>query len=155
MLNNAVGFEKIYIAVGYTDLRRGLMVWHLLLNFQFNLDPFQKHVLFLFCGKRMYGGYGYGTLESDITELINCGYSVVMPLDICGAVTMKRKFPTLMVYCKKEKGSLIENILERNCSIKEKKLRLLALDQERKNEVLCDLTVEHPEDINKIIQMLY
>ena len=103
----------------------------------------------------MYGGYGYGTLESAITELINCGYSVVMPLDICGAVTMKRKFPTLMVYCKKEKGSLIENILERNCSIKEKKLRLLALDQERKNEVLCDLTVEHPEDINKIIQMLY
>ena len=33
MLNDAVGFEKIFIATGYTDLRRGLMVWHLLLNF--------------------------------------------------------------------------------------------------------------------------
>ncbi len=47
------------------------------------------------------------------------------------------------------------NLINKDCSIKEKKLRLLALEQERKNEVLCDLTVEHPEAINKIIQMLY
>lgn len=52
LLNDAVGFEKIFIATGYTDLRRGIDGLHLLLNFSFDLDPFQKHILFLFCGKR-------------------------------------------------------------------------------------------------------
>ena len=60
-----------------------------------------------------------------------------------------------MVYCKQDKGTSIEKILERNCSIKEKKLRLLALDQERKHEALCDLTLEKPEDVQKIFQFLY
>lgn len=52
MLNDAVGFEKIFIATGYTDLRRGIDGLASTIKFQFELDPFQKHVLFLFCGKR-------------------------------------------------------------------------------------------------------
>lgn len=52
MLNDAVGFEKIFIATGYTDLRRGIDGLASTIKFQFDLDPFQKHVLFLFCGKR-------------------------------------------------------------------------------------------------------
>ena len=52
MLNDAVGFEKIFIATGYTDLRRGIDGLASTIKFQFNLDPFQKHILFLFCGKR-------------------------------------------------------------------------------------------------------
>ena len=52
MLNDAVGFEKIFIVTGYTDLRRGIDGLASTIKFQFELDPFQKHVLFLFCGKR-------------------------------------------------------------------------------------------------------
>ena len=52
MLNDAVGFDKIFIATGYTDLRRGIDGLASTIKFQFDLDPFQKHVLFLFCGKR-------------------------------------------------------------------------------------------------------
>ena len=52
MLNDAVGFEKIFIATGYTDLRRGIDGLASTINFQFDLDPFQKNILFLFCGKR-------------------------------------------------------------------------------------------------------
>ena len=51
MLNDAVGFEKIFIATGYTDLRRGIDGLASTI-IQFDLDPFKKHVLFLFCGKR-------------------------------------------------------------------------------------------------------
>ena len=42
MLNDAVGFEKIFIATGYTDLRRGIDGLASTIKFQFDLDPFQK-----------------------------------------------------------------------------------------------------------------
>ena len=51
MLNNANGFKKIYIATGYTDLRRGMEGLAAIIRFQFNLDPYDKDTLFLFCGK--------------------------------------------------------------------------------------------------------
>lgn len=52
MLYNATGFEKIYIACGYTDLRFGVdgLAWTI--QHKFKLDPFQKNVLFMFCGRR-------------------------------------------------------------------------------------------------------
>lgn len=52
MLNNATSFEKIYIAAGYTDLRRGIDGLASIVKYQFHLDPFQKNILFLFCSRR-------------------------------------------------------------------------------------------------------
>ena len=67
MLNNATGFRKIYIAAGYTDLRRGIdglasiikfnfqldpYEKDILIKFNFQLDPYEKDILFLFCGRR-------------------------------------------------------------------------------------------------------
>lgn len=52
MLNNASGFRKIFVAVGYTDLRRGIEGLASIVKFHFNLDPYEKDILFLFCGKR-------------------------------------------------------------------------------------------------------
>lgn len=52
MLNDSACFDKIYIATGYTDLRRGIDGLASTIKFQFELDPFQKNILFLFCGKR-------------------------------------------------------------------------------------------------------
>ena len=51
MLNDAGGFDHIYIAVGYTDLRRGIDGLKLLVSQTFDLDPYQNS-LFLFCGRR-------------------------------------------------------------------------------------------------------
>ena len=52
MLNDATGFKKIYLACGYTDLRRGIDGLAAIIRFQFELDPFDKNTAFLFCGKR-------------------------------------------------------------------------------------------------------
>lgn len=52
MLNDASGFKKIYLAVGYTDLRRSIDGLAGIIKFQFNLDPFDKGTIFLFCGRR-------------------------------------------------------------------------------------------------------
>ena len=46
MLNNATGFKKIYLATGFTDLRRGIEGLASIVKFQFNLDPYDKDTLF-------------------------------------------------------------------------------------------------------------
>ena len=52
MLNNATGFRKIYIAAGYTDLRRGIDGLASIIKFNLQLNPYEKIILFLFCGRR-------------------------------------------------------------------------------------------------------
>lgn len=52
MLNDATGFERIYIACGYTDLRLGIDGLAAVVQNSFLLSPFEKNVLFLFCGRR-------------------------------------------------------------------------------------------------------
>ena len=51
MLNDFDCHYPIYIACGYTDLRRGIDGLAGIVQSQFQLDPFQR-VLFLFCGRR-------------------------------------------------------------------------------------------------------
>jgi transposase len=52
MFNDAKGFKRIYLAVGYTDLRNGIEGLATIVKQQFCLDPYEKGVLFLFCGRR-------------------------------------------------------------------------------------------------------
>ena len=52
MLNNATGFDRIYIACGYTDLRQGIDGLTAVIKRQLGVDPFQKNVLFMFCGRK-------------------------------------------------------------------------------------------------------
>ncbi len=51
MLSDFNGAEKVYIACGYTDLRKGIDGLATLVQSQFQLDPF-TNTLFLFCGRR-------------------------------------------------------------------------------------------------------
>ena len=54
MLNdaNASGFKKVYLATGFTDLRRGIDGLANIIRFRFKLDPYDKNTMFLFCGRR-------------------------------------------------------------------------------------------------------
>ena len=51
MLSDFTGADRVYIACGYTDLRRGIDGLAAIVHQQFNLDPF-TNTLFLFCGRR-------------------------------------------------------------------------------------------------------
>jgi transposase len=51
MLNDFTGAEHIYVACGYTDIRKGIDGLALLVQKHFELDLFSNS-LFLFCGKR-------------------------------------------------------------------------------------------------------
>ena len=50
--DDATGLKKIYLAAGYTDLRRGMDGLATIIRFRFQLDPYDKNTLFLFCGKK-------------------------------------------------------------------------------------------------------
>lgn len=53
MLKDVVNqFEKIYLATGYTDLRRGIDGLAEVIYREFDLNPYDKDILFLFCGRR-------------------------------------------------------------------------------------------------------
>ena len=51
MLNDFTEADKVYIACGYTDLRRGIDGLASIVQQQFQLDPF-TNTLFLFCVRR-------------------------------------------------------------------------------------------------------
>ena len=52
MLNNATGFERIYIAYSYTDLSQGTDGLCAVIRRQLDIDPFQKNILFMFGGRK-------------------------------------------------------------------------------------------------------
>ena len=75
MLSEFSGFEEIYIACGRSDLRKGIDGLATLVKEKFNLSPFQKNVLFLFCGGRqdrfkglVWEGDGFVLLYKRIEE---------------------------------------------------------------------------------------
>lgn len=51
MLSDFIGADKVYIACGHTDLRKGIDGLAMMVQQQFQLDPF-TNTLFLFCGRR-------------------------------------------------------------------------------------------------------
>lgn len=52
MLAEAAGIKKIVLAVGYTDLRKSIDGLAQLIGTKYSLNPFDRDVLFLFCGRR-------------------------------------------------------------------------------------------------------
>ncbi len=53
MLNtaDASGFKKVYLAMGFTDFRRGIDGLAIIVRFQFKLASYDKNTVFLFCGR--------------------------------------------------------------------------------------------------------
>lgn len=52
MFNDATGFNRIFIACGYTDLRRGIDGLAATIKNDFHMDPYEQGNIFLFCGRR-------------------------------------------------------------------------------------------------------
>ena len=53
MLAEAPGISKIIITCGITDLRKGIDGLAQLIGTKYDMNPFEKNVLFLFCGGRV------------------------------------------------------------------------------------------------------
>lgn len=118
MLNDAYGFSHIYIACGYTDLRKGIDSLAHIVKYSFDLDPFDKGSIFLFCGRRsdrikalVYEGDGFCLLykrladgrfqwprtENEVKELTYQQYKSLMDgFEVIRKQTIKPISPTLV-----------------------------------------------------------
>lgn len=108
-----------------------------------------------FFEKTRYGGFAYGIRKEEIEEMLKKGISPVIAVDICGANGMKIYFPTISVYLKKSKCSIVKNIIsDASLSDDEKTLRILSIEAEEKNEAICDYSFRTEEAAEKIRKLL-
>ena len=108
----------------------------------------------------MYAGHGFGSKKSDVDTLLCNGKTVLTIMDICGAMSLKTHYKNVVtIYIKRDKRDLISSILKKNSSDEDKVNRIISIDDERRNEEICDFVVENNGDYDaaadKIIELLF
>ena len=91
----------------------------------------------------VYSGYHFGTKPEEIDKIVDKGSVAVLPIDICGALTMKNKYRSraLLVFLRRGRYDVIRDIVSRDMDCDDMTSRILSLDDEYRNEELCDMTV--------------
>lgn len=98
----------------------------------------------------------YGTKMEEITSILESGKHAIMPIDMSGAIAMKLHFPNCITFfVKRDKKSLLEQVIARTCPDTDKVNRIISIDSEQKNEELCDVTIDNTGSLeNSINQVL-
>lgn len=127
-------------------------------------DEFEKmKVEGKFAETTMYANNHYGVELDTVGEILKRGKHAVIPIDISGAFALKMKFRTAIFYVKRDKKELISSLIARVTSgestAEDVVERIISLDHEKENEVLCDYTVDNnrtvaeaAEDIRKLTE---
>ena len=108
----------------------------------------------------MYAGHGYGSKKEDVDKILKEGKVVIATMDICGAMTLKSHYDNVItIYLKKNRKELLTSILMKKCSDEEKVNRLISIDDERRNEDICDYSVsvtntDYQDAFNKILEII-
>lgn len=110
------------------------------------LDKISQNELFEYS---VYGTNYYGLPVSEIDNNIKNG-NLVIPIDITGAIMLKQKYPVIMVFVHNSKKSIIENILKKDLPEAEKVNRILAVNAEKKNKILCDYSASSLDELVSI-----
>ncbi len=92
----------------------------------------------------VYSKYYFGTSPDEITPIVERGHIAVLPIDICGALTMKNVFRhrALLVFTNRDKSRVVLDIVRRDIPDDDKTRRILSLDFEYRNAEVCDLTID-------------
>lgn len=108
----------------------------------------------------MYAGHGFGSKKSDVDSILSNGKKILAIMDICGAMSLKTHYKDVVtVYIKRDKRELLASILEKNSTNEDKVNRIISIDDERRNEEICDYVVENDGDYKatakKILELLF
>lgn len=102
----------------------------------------------LYIESTVYSRYHFGTSLDEIVPIIDKGKYAVIPIDICGALTVKNEFKknSLLVFVNREKGAAIRDIIEREIDSDDKVRRIMSLDIEYRNAEVCDMEINVGND---------
>ena len=107
----------------------------------------------------MYAGHGFGSKKEDLDKILSKGKNILATTDICGAMAIKTRFDNVTtVYIKRDRKVLIKTILKKKCSDEDKANRIIAIEDEKANEDICDYVVNnygsYDETAEEVIKML-
>ena len=99
----------------------------------------------------MYSKYYFGTSDDEIRPIVERGECAVIPIDICGALTLKNLYRSraMLVFLQREREEVLLDILGRDISDEDKARRIMSLDFEYRNAEVCDLELSVRDDVDQ------
>ena len=100
----------------------------------------------------VYSGHHFGTRAAEIDCVCDAGRVAVLPIDICGALSLKNRYRSraMLLFMDRRRADVILDIVERDMAPHDKACRILSLDDEYRNEELCDRTVDANRPVSQI-----
>ncbi len=104
----------------------------------------------------VYSGYHFGTSEKEISPIVERGGVAVIPIDICGAITLKNLYRerAMLVFTKRERADAIKSIISTDIDLDDKTRRIMSLDFEYRNSEVCDTEVVVGDDVDEVIEKI-
>ena len=99
----------------------------------------------------VYSKYYFGTSDDEIRPIVDGGECAVIPIDICGALTIKNLYRSraMLVFLQREREAVLLDILGRDISDEDKARRIMSLDFEYRNAEVCDVELTVREDVEQ------
>lgn len=104
----------------------------------------------------VYSGYHFGTSEKDIAPIVERGSVAVIPIDICGAITLKNLYRqrAMLAFMYRDRADAIKSIIDRDIDIDDKTRRIMSLDFEYRNSEVCDTEINVGDDVSEVVDRL-
>lgn len=104
----------------------------------------------------VYSKYHFGTSADEIVPIIDRGHYAVIPIDVCGALTIRNEFAkhSLLVFVNRPKKDVIHDIVERDIDADDKVRRIMSLDFEYRNAEVCDVELNVGTDPKEAAERL-
>ena len=104
----------------------------------------------------VYSGYHFGTSEKEIAPIVERGAVAVIPIDICGAITLKNLYRrrAMLVFTNRERSEAIKSIIGRDIGLDDKTRRIMSLDFEYRNSEVCDAEVNVGDDVEAVVEKI-
>lgn len=96
----------------------------------------------------VYSKYYFGTSDDEIAPIVARGHFAVIPIDICGALTVKNLYRSraMLVFTNRRKNAVLLDIIGRETQPEDKVRRIMSLDFEYRNAEVCDVELPVGDD---------